>query len=108
MSKTLRKNIDTGIKEISKKDTWRRACGLLCGSLLGSVAVMVSDKLTNSSNKFLRYGAGTIASGTVAVLALGMKYENVGLGSVIVCAGQAINTATSLVFNKNTAELLSN
>jgi hypothetical protein len=49
-----------------------------------------------------------LGAGTVAVLALGRGYENVGLGSAFVTVGQAANTATSLVFDKNVAELISN
>jgi hypothetical protein len=101
----MKKNIKTGINEITKKDTCKRAGGLLFGSFLGSVAVMLTDRLTSKNNKVLQYGAGTLSSGTVAVLALGMGYENIGLGSAIIGASQAINTATSLVFKQNVSEL---
>jgi hypothetical protein len=76
--------------------------------LLGSVAVMLTNKLTNKSSRVLQYGTGTVSAGTVAVIALGMGYENVGLGSAMVGAGQALNTATSLIFDKNISELVNN
>ena len=76
------------------------------GSFLGSVAVMLTNKLTKNSSRVLQYGTGTISSGAVAVVALGMGYENVGMGSAMVSAGQALNTATSLFLDKSIAEIM--
>jgi len=110
MSKTidLKNNLDAGFQVIKQKDTWKRVAGLACGSLLGSVSVMLTNKLTNKSSRVLQYGTGTVASGTIAVIALGMGYENIGLGSAMVGAAQALNTVTSLVFDKSIAELVNN
>jgi hypothetical protein len=102
----LKENLRAGTGKIKQKDTWQRIGALAGGSLLGSGAIMLTDKLTNNSSKVLRYGAGTISSGIVAVASLGFGYDNVGYGAGMVSAGQAINTVTSLLFNKNLNELL--
>ena len=104
----LKANISIGIERIKEKETWRKIGGGACGMLFGSLAVSVTDKLTSNSNRVLRYSSGTLSSGLVTVLLLGMDYKVASYGAGMVSAGQAINTVTSLVFNKDFNELLNN
>jgi hypothetical protein len=99
-------DISNGIKEIKHKDTWKRVGALTCGSLVGSLSVMLTNKLTKNNSKVVQYGAGTLASGVITVVALGMGYDNLGMGSAMVSSGQALNTITSLVFDKNISKLM--
>lgn len=103
---SLKGNMGAGYGIIKQKETWKKVCALACGNLLGSVGVMLTNKLTNNSSRVLQYGAGTLSSGAVAIMSFGLGYENVGMGSAMVSAGQALNTATSLVFDKSIAELM--
>ena len=105
MSK-IKGNIDAGFREIKQRDTWKKVGALACGNLLGSVGVMLTNKLTKNSSKVLKNGAGTISSGMVAVISFGLKHENLGMGSAMVSAGQALNTATSLLFDKSISEII--
>ena len=102
----IKRNIDAGFNVIKQKNTWKKVGALACGSLLGSVAVMLTNKLTSKSSRVLQYGTGTVSSGTVAVIALGMGYEHIGMGSAMVSAGQALNTTTSLLLDKSIAEIM--
>ena len=109
MSKTidLKRNIDTGFNEFKQKSTWRRVGAVACGSLLGSAAVILTNKLTSRSSKVFQYGTGTLGAGAVAIASLGVEKEftdYMGFGAAMVCAGQAVNTASTLLTNKTIAE----
>jgi hypothetical protein len=75
--------------------------------MLASVGVVLSNKLLDyvSPDQTLRYGAGTLASGAVAMLCFGMNWDNVGYGAASTTAVQAVNTATSLFTGKSLMQL---
>jgi len=103
---SLRENINTGASKITQKDTWHKIGALACGSLLGSVGVMLTNKLMSNSSRVFQYGVGTLSSGALAVISLGFGFDNVGYGAGMVSAGQALNTASSLLFDKSIGELI--
>ena len=97
----------SGFRAIKQKETWRQVGAIAGGTMLASVGVILSNKLVDyvSTNQTLRYGAGTVAAGAIAVLCFGMKWENVGYGAASTTAVQAVNTATSLITGKSLMQL---
>ena len=110
MSKSmeLSRKVDVGFNEIKQKETWENVLGFAFGNFLGSFAVSLTDKLTSNNSRVLRYGAGTLSSGALSIMAFGMKYKRIGYGAAAISATRAINTATSLLFDKSVGELLNN
>ena len=104
VSETMKK----GTKSIKSKDTLMRICKLAGGSILGQVAVAISNYVFDGSKQVVQYGAGSVASAVVTIATLGLGYTDVGIGAGVVTANQLVNTASSMLTGKSLNQHLVN
>jgi hypothetical protein len=100
-----------GKNALKSKETLKRVVYLAGGSLLGQVAVGITNKIASSlldnKSQKIQYALGTASSGAVTMAMLGLGQTDLGFGSAMVTANQLINTASTLATGKNLTQLLS-
>ena len=104
----LNADFKRGKDTLKSKETLKKVGLLAVGSLSGKIAVALSNKLTSNTTQVFQYGAGSLSSGIVTMLALGTGYSDIGYGSAMITADQLINTASTLLTGKNLSQNLNN